>query len=411
MCSSDLDAACEIADWIMREMQSIEGGYYAAQDADSEGHEGKFFAWSKQEINTLLIDAAKFDDIDKQSIGIFKQRFGLNLNENFEGLWHLHGYQSEKSLANKHSMDELKLHQQLKQIRHYLFQQREQRVHPDTDTKVLTAWNGLMIHGMSIAGRLLEKPDYIASAKQAAHYLKENCWQDNKLYASNKDGKNTLNAYLDDYAFLIYGLLELLQSHWDNDLYIWTQQLADQLLSEFEDKNYGGFYFTGHQHENLIQRLKSFSDDAIPSGNAIAALALNRLGHLSGKNHYIEAAEHCLKSAWTAINHAPISHCALLNALSEYLTPPDILIIRSQTNGNQSNKEDWQKLAQQYYLADTMIYTIPAEQTPDGILAEKAALPASNIAYPCNGLQCQKAIENTTELQTYLQNNSYRVLE
>ena len=400
------DAVCATADWVQREMQSEEGGYYAAQDADSEGHEGKFFAWSKEEINTLLTDATKLDTIDNKSIEIFRQRFGLNQNENFEGLWHLYGNQSEKSLADKHSIDETKLHQQLKQIRHYLFQKREQRIHPDTDTKILTAWNGLMIHGMSIAGRLLEQPDYIVSARQAAHYLKKTCWLDNKLYASSKDGKTTLNAYIDDYAFLIYGLMELLQSQWDNDLYIWTQQLADQLLAEFEDKNYGGFFFTSHQHEELIQRLKSFSDDAIPSGNAIAALVLNRLGYLSGKQHYIESAENCLKSAWIAINHAPISHCALLNALSEYLTPPGILIIRSQVDN-----ENWQKLSQQYYLANTMIYTIPADQTPDGALAQKQALPDSNIAYPCNGLQCQKAIESTTELQTYLQNNSYRVLE
>ena len=405
------DAACETANWVMREMQSADGGYYSAQDADSEGHEGKFFAWPKEEMNTLLTDAAKLDAIDNKSIEIFKQRFGLNLNENFEGLWHLHGYQSESSLADKHSIDETKLHQQLKRIRHTLFQQREQRIHPDTDTKILTAWNGLMIHGMSIAGRLLEKTDYIVSARQAAHYLRKTCWLDNKLYSSSKDGNAKLNAYIDDYAFLIYGLLELLQSQWDNDLYIWAQQLADQLLAEFEDKNYGGFYFTSHQHEELIQRLKSFSDDAIPSGNAIAVLVLNRLGYLSGKQHYIEAAENCLKSAWTAINHAPISHCALLNALSEYLTPPNILIIRNQTNGNQPNKEDWQKLSQQYYLANTTVYTIPAEQTPDGALAEKKALPDNNIAYPCSGLQCRKAIEHTSELQTYLQNNSYRVLE
>jgi len=405
------DAACETADWVIREMQSEGGGYYAAQDADSEGHEGKFFAWSKKEINTRLMEATNLNGIDNQSIEIFKQRFGLDKNENFEGLWHLHGYKSERSLADKHSIDETRLHQQLKQIRHHLFKKREQRVHPDTDTKILTAWNGLMIHGLSIAGRLLEKPDYIVSARQTAYYLKETCWLDNKLYASSKDGKATLNAYIDDYAFLIYGLMELLQSQWDNDLYIWTQQLADQLLAEFEDKNYGGFYFTSHQHEELIQRLKSFSDDAIPSGNAIAALVLNRLGYLSGKQHYIESAENCLKSAWTAINHAPISHCALLNALSEYLTPPNILIIRSQTSGNQSDKEEWQKLSQQYYLANTMVYTIPADQTPVGTLTEKQALPDSNIAYPCSGLQCQKAIQNTTELQTYLQNNSYRVLE
>ena len=231
-----------------------------------------------------------------------------------------------------------------------------------------------------------------------------------------KDGKATLNAYIDDYAFLIYGLLELLQSQWDNNLYSWTLQLADKLLSDFEDSNYGGFYFTSHQHEDLIQRLKSFSDDAIPAGNAIAALVLNRLGYLSGKPHYIDAAKNCLKSAWTSINQAPISHCALLNALSEYLTPPGILIIRSPaisaTNSAADNEKNWQQLTQQYYLPGTLVYTIPNDQTLHQTLAEKG--PGENnsyIAYPCDGFLCHAAIKNLPKLKTYLENNSYRVLE
>ncbi len=251
---------------------------------------------------------------------------------------------------------------------------------------------------------------------RAAYYLKNNCWKHNQLFANVKDGKATLNAYLDDYAFLLYGLLELLQNQWDNELYNWTLQLADKLLSDFEDTDYGGFYFTSHQHEELIQRLKSFSDDAIPAGNAIAALALNRLGYLSGKPNYIDAAKNCLKSAWTSINQAPISHCALLNTLSEYLTPPNIVIIRSPvvstTNNPVDNEKNWQQLTQQYYLPDTLVYTIPNDQTPHQSLAEKS--PGDNnthIAYPCNGFLCHDPIKNLSELKNYLKNNSYRVLE
>ncbi len=253
---------------------------------------------------------------------------------------------------------------------------------------------------------LLQKPQYTESATKAAYFLKNHCWVDGQLFASSKDGKTTLNAYLDDYAFLIYGLLELLQSKWDNELYIWALELADKLLADFEDAEYGGFYFTSHSHESLIQRLKSFSDDAIPSGNAIATLALNRLGYLAGKQHYIDAAERCLRSAWLSINNHSISHCAFLSALSEYLTPPDILIVRNRDDEN----ENWEAMTQQYYLSSVMVYTIPAEASPHATLAEKTAGKTS-IAYPCSGLQCHPPIENTAELQTYLRNNSYRVLE
>ena len=283
-------------------MQSPEGGYYSAQDADSEGHEGQFFVWSNAEIHMLLENLTRQGDISITDIAHFKERFGLNLEANFEEAWHLHGYLSETMLANKRNISKKELHSRLQQIRQWLFQQREHRLRPDIDTKILCAWNGLMIHGMAVAGRLLEQPQYTESAKRAACYLKNVCWKNNRLFASVKDGKASLNAYVDDYAFLIYGLLELLQNQWDNELYRWALQLADKLLSDFEDANYGGFYFTSHQHEDLIQHVKSFSDDAIPAGNAIAALALNRLGYLSGIPRYIDAAKNCLRSAWNAIN-------------------------------------------------------------------------------------------------------------
>ena len=400
------DAACETADWVIREMQSSDGGYYSAQDADSEGSEGKYFVWHKDEISNLLNDYIKNNNIEPALIELFKQRFGLDNNENFEGAWHLHGYQQTKTLAEKNGLDPEELNRQFRSIRRHLFDIREKRVHPDTDTKVLCAWNGLMIHGMSVTGRLLDKPEYVASASRSAYFIKQHCWQNNRLLASYKNGEARLNAYIDDYAFLIYGLQELLQCQWDNDLYEWILQLADKLLSDFEDSEYGGFYFTSHDHESLIQRLKSFSDDAIPSGNAIAVYALNRLGYLCGDQRYIDAAENALRSAWTTIKHSPVSHCALLTALNEYLSPPDILIIRSNT----TDPGDWSSITQQHYLPFTLVYDIPADQAPHTSISGKRASD-SNIAYPCSGRQCHNAITGQAELKNYLRNNSYRVLE
>jgi len=400
------DAACKTANWVIREMQAPEGGYYSAQDADSEGIEGKFFVWSQDEINDVLKAAAQQHNITPQGIEIFKARFGLNSAANFEDSWHLHGYLAESALAKKHHIDEHSLHQQLHLIRQALFQHRGHRVHPATDTKVLTAWNGLMIHGMSVAGRLLDKAEYTDSAMRATLFLKSHCWYNDQLYASYKDGRATHDAYLDDYAFLLYGLLELLQNQWHNELYSWALQLADKLLSDFEDSVYGGFYFTSHYHEVLIQRLKVFSDDAIPAGNAIAATALNRLGYLAGEQTYIDAAERCLKSAWTSIKHSPLAHSALLNALSEILTPPDIVIIRS----HEQDAENWISLCRQYYLPFTLIYNIPADQVPHASLAGKVPGNSSR-AYPCTGMKCNSPIENAHELDDYLRNKSYRILE
>ena len=401
------NAATETADWTIREMQSPNGGYYAAQDADSEGEEGKFFAWSQHEMDNQLNYISQLDEnIKAESITIFKQRFGLNDSSNFEGSWHLHGYKKESDLAKEHQQDESDLFHQLFLIRQKLFKHRENRVHPATDTKILCAWNGLMIHGMAAAGRALNKTEYTDSATSAAYFIKEHCWINDQLFASTKDGKASLNAYIDDYAFLLYGLLELLQNKWDNNLYEWALQLADKLLSDFEDPKFGGFYFTSHNHEDLIQRLKTFSDDAIPSGNAIAALVLNRLGHLSGNNNYITAAENCLKSAWSSISNAPISHCALLNALGEFFNPPDILIMRPIAD----DENKWQAITQEYYLPFTLVYNIPADQTPHSTLSNKVASHTS-LAYPCTGKQCFKAIKTEAELHEYLRNNSYRVLE
>ncbi|HEB82936.1 MAG TPA: thioredoxin domain-containing protein [Gammaproteobacteria bacterium] len=397
--------AQQTADWVMREMQSTEGGYYAAQDADSEGEEGRFFVWQKKEIDTLLKQAVEKARLPPLYIALYKTRFGLDRPANFEGRWHLHGYVSEAALASKYDLEPDELHQAMQTISRFLFNRREQRVHPATDTKILCAWNGLMIHGMATAGRLLGRTDYTQSAIQATDFIRTHLWRNGRLLATYNKGRASLNAYLDDYAFLIHGLLELLQNQWDNGLYEWTLQLADALLEEFEDHKYGGFFFTGRNHEKLIQQIKGFSDDAIPSGNAIAAISLGRLGYLSGRPAYLKAAERCLQSAWSAINQAPISHCAMLNALREQLTPHDLLIIRKQN----CDSRDW-PAADSVYLPFASVYTINAQQPLHSTLREKA-VSDNTIAYLCNGMQCSEPLINPAELESYLSNNSYRILE
>ncbi len=398
--SSDIryfDTAIETADWVMREMQSPEGGYYSALDADSEGVEGKFYVWTPELVKQHL---------DADLYAVFARRFGLDRADNFENQWHLHAYLSYQELSEAFNTNAEKVRADLRQAREILFKEREKRIHPGLDDKILTSWNGLMIKGMAHVGRILGHKGTIDSAERAASFIKHNLWQDHRLLAAHKDGKSHLNAYLDDYAFLLDGLLELLQARWHDDTYAWALEIADALITLFEDKDHGGFFFTSHDHEQLIQRTKTCNDEAIPSGCGTASRALNRLGYLSGNRQYIDTAERALKAAWHAINQAPVSHCTYINALDDFLNPPNILIIRSQQNDHQQCLD----MVKNHYLPSTLVFVIPANVTPHQNLIDKK--PAEHtLAYPCAGYQCYATLNNLDQLREYVENNSYRVQE
>lgn len=386
------DAATETADWVIREMQSEQGGYYSAQDADSEGEEGKFYVWEPESVAAHL-DADEFE--------LIRRRFGLDRPANFEGRWHLHAYSSHQELAQQTGVSESDIRNKLGSARRKLFEVREQRIHPGLDDKILTAWNGLMIRGMAHAGRQLGNPAYIESAARAADYIHGALWQNNRLLATAKGGHAHLNAYLDDYAFMISGLIELLQSQWNSAWLTWAQQLADVLIAQFEDRDHGGFYFTSHDHEQLIQRSKTFSDDAIPSGNGIAAESLLVLGHLLAEPGYIEAAERCLQSAWGGMNQAAISHCSLLEALDLHRDPPCIVILR----GSGRDLASWRAAATGRFISHCLIFAIPDDASLPPSLAEKAASDRV-LAYVCEGMRCLPPISATDDWVNLLNDNT-----
>jgi len=390
-----LDSVTETADWVIREMQSPNGGFYSALDADSEGIEGKFFIWTPDEVKEIL---------NTEHYEIFKQRFGLDRSPNFEGHWHLHAYLSYIELSRQHNIDIDSLRSQLKENRQQLFQVREKRIHPGLDDKILTSWNALMIKGLAHAGNKLGNEQYISAARSAAKFIHDNCWIDGSLLATHKDGRSHLNAYLDDYAFLLSALIELLQSKWDSELLSWATEIADALLDKFEDTINGGFYFTSHDHETLIQRTKNYNDEAIPSGNGIAALSLVHLGYLLSETRYIDAAERCLKAAWQSIGQAAISNCSMLNALDAFLNPPNILIIRRKESGPQN----WQDAIKNKYLPFTLIFDIPTDSNLHENLADKIA-GDTILAYPCRGYQCQTPLNSIEQLEEFINNNSYSV--
>jgi uncharacterized protein YyaL (SSP411 family) len=368
------ETATATADWIMREMQSREGGYYSSLDADSEGEEGKFYVWDRDEVI----------DITGEDYALTAAAYGLEGPPNFEGRYHVHVVGDRQPLAERFGMAVDEVERRLERARSRLWDARARRVRPGRDEKVLTSWNALMIRGMTIAGRHLERQDWIDSAAQALDFLRENVWQEGRLLATCKDGKAHLAAYLDDHAFLIDAILELLQVRWRSEWLAFAQALADVLLAHFEDRELGGFYFTADDHERLLQRLKPWADEATPSGNGVACLSLARLGHLLSDTRLLTAAERGLEAVAPALREAPFAHPSLLMALDEYLHPPQIVVIR----GDAATLPAWQAKAKTAYAPRLMSFAIPTDATGlPPALADKRE-HGGTTAYLCRGMTC-----------------------
>jgi uncharacterized protein YyaL (SSP411 family) len=379
------DSALLCADWVMREMQSSEGGYTSSLDADSAGEEGRFYVWDREEIRALL-SPAEYDP--------FASVYGVDRAPNFEGHWHLHGVQIPETVADDLGVDPAQVQALLSAARARLAAARERRVRPGRDDKVLTAWNALMIKGMARAARTFERPDYLESAEQALSFIRGTLWRNGRLLATYKDGQAALNAYLDDYAGLLDALLELLQTRWSGADLDFAIALAEVLLDQFYDPADGGFWFTGRDHEALIHRPKPLSDEAMPAGNGVAALVLQRLGHLIGEPRYLEAAERTLKLAAEAIGQMPYAHGTLLMALEEHFDPPEMLVIRV----DESRVDAWRAQAQRGYRPSRLVWSIPSsEQGLPGTLGSMMGGDRPRV-YRCRGTACEAPVASLDEL-------------
>jgi uncharacterized protein YyaL (SSP411 family) len=337
--------ADETAAWVMREMQAPDGGYYSSLDADSEGEEGKYYVWDRAEVEHLLTP---------QESALARRRWGFDGPPNFENRhWHAR-------IAGPLDDAEIPL---LAAAREKLFAARETRIRPGRDDKLLTSWNALMIEGMAHAARVFGKTEWLVSAQHAMDYIRTTMWQDGApppgrpkagqanqpeprsgehpspprergagggghLLATARDGRARLDAYLDDHAFLLAALLELMEAEFRAEDLGFAIELADALLNRFEDRDAGGFFFTAHDHEVLIHRPKTGHDNATPAGNGVAAFALQRLGHMLGETRYLGAAERTLRLFWPTIRQSPGGFGSLLRALEEALAPPEIIILK-----------------------------------------------------------------------------------
>ena len=376
--------AGETAAWSLQALQSAEGGFYSSFDADSEGHEGKFYVWSREEVRGAL---------SEREFAAFAPCFGLDKPANFEGSWHLYVATPLQEIADAIGASFEKVALLLGAARAKLRVIRAQRIPPARDEKVLTSWNALMIRALAISARALARPDLAAAATRTLDFIRRELWRDGRLLATYMGGRAHLNAYLDDYVFLADAILELQQVRVRAEELRWAQELVEVVLQHFADPA-GGFFFTSDDHEKLIHRPKIFSDDATPSGNGIAAFVLQRLGQLLGEPRYLAAAEGTLRAAWPDLARFPQSHATLLSALEELLRPPQIVILR----GAAQALAEWQAALARLYAPRAMVLGIPEETTDlPAALTDKAA-GTSPTAYVCRGSVCSAPLTSLEAL-------------
>ncbi len=305
--------AAGIIDFVLRELTDTQGGFYSALDAETDGVEGEHYAWSQEELKEIL----------DEGYPLFAEFYGLNEPVRFEHGYVLHRVTTLKALAEKQKTTPEALESQLAAMRKKLHTVRNQRQPLLKDDKILTSWNGLMITGMANAGRILKRPDYTAAAEKAAQFILDQMRdKQGHLYRSYRADQARLNAYLDDYAFLVQGLLALYEATGKQQWLDQAQALTDLQIKLFWDQKEHGFFFTTHDHEQLIARTKNAYDAAIPSGNSISTRNLIQLTQLTGDPKYRQHADQTLQLFGRVIKRYPNRCAQLVQAVGEFLTTP-----------------------------------------------------------------------------------------
>ncbi|MCC7485154.1 MAG: thioredoxin domain-containing protein [Burkholderiales bacterium] len=384
-------AARETVRWLLAEMRSPEGAFHSALDADSGHEEGGYYVWTREEARAAL---------EPSEFAVAAAHYGLDGPPNFETrAWHLRVAAPLDTVAHRLGLPLPECAARLGAARAKLLAARARRARPGLDDKVLTAWNALAVKGLARAARAFGEDAWLAAARRAADFLRTALWREGRLAATWQGGSPRLDAYLDDHAFLLDAVLELLQCEFRDADLRFARELAEALLARFEDAA-GGFWFVPHDHERLIHRAKPAADAATPSGNGIAAFALQRLGHLLGEPRYLEAARRTLRLFRETLSEHASAHVSLLNALEEYLAPPAVVILR----GEHATIAAWQRRLARVFRPATIVIGIPT-RTPGlpAILDKPAPAGVSAVnAWVCRGVTCMPATQDPGELERML---------
>jgi uncharacterized protein len=385
--------AREIFSYVLRDMVSPEGGFYSAEDADSEGEEGKFYVWTPEEVLSVL----------GPELGtLYNACFNIKPDGNFEGknIPNLLMVNFE-DLADKYSLTPEELRTKLDLAREKLWAEREKRIHPHKDDKVLTAWNGLMIAALAKGAQILD-PTYAQPVEKAVQFILDKMVDSKgRLLARYRDGEAAYPAYVDDYAFLIWGLLELYEATL-NVFYLKTAlKLNADLIAYFWDNEQGGLFMYGQDSEQLLTRPKEVYDGATPSGNSVAALNFLRLARLTGGSELEERADAIFTTFAGNINNYPAGYTYMLSALWFALTPGKEIVIGGELNDPETQAMI-KAVRERFLPAKVVIYQNPelAELIPS--VADQQPLNGQATAYVCANFACQAPVTTAEALRALL---------
>ncbi|MGE3466024.1 MAG: thioredoxin domain-containing protein [Pyrinomonadaceae bacterium] len=384
--------AIKTLEYVKREMLDASGGFYSTQDADSEGEEGKFFVWTPDEIREVL---------GEKYVDIFNTYYDVTVEGNFEGknilniksdIYHPGANLDPIILEEWGSLEDA-----LIDWRRKLFEAREKRTKPHRDEKVLTAWNGLMLAAFADAAAVLGDSAYLEVAEHNAKFIKSELVQKNgRLLRTWKDGRAKLNGYIEDYANVADGLLELYRASGDLAHLEEARRLADLMITEFWDEESGGFFFTSNDHEELIVRNKDFYDNATPSGNSVAADVLLRLAKFTGDERYERFAATTLRLAAAQIRRHPQGFGRTLAALEFYLSDTREIVIVGE-KGNQLERETFQR-----FMPNAVVAISETSVDAMAIFENRDMLDGHPTAYVCRNYACERPVTSPSELADLL---------
>ena len=385
----------ETLDYVLREMTDPAGGFYSTQDADSEGEEGKFYIWTPAELREILGEA---------DATIAERYWGVSEGGNFEGGNILHVSRPADEVARDIGTTEDEVHAAIARARRQLYDARARRVWPARDDKVLAAWNGFMLRAMAEAARILDRDDYRQAAVANATFLHTQMMSEGRLRRSWRNGKARLDAYLEDYAAVVNGLLSTYEATGDSRFFVWARELADHLLSHFWDEASGGFFDTAGDHEALIGRPRELTDNATPSGTSLAAEALLRLAAFTGEERYREHAARVVVPLAPAMVDQPSAFGHLLGALDDFIGPFYEIALVGAANGT-SPHELRRAVDSQYVPRAVLAVAAPDDEQAQRdvpLLAGRGPVDGQAAAYVCQGFVCKQPVTQPDALQTLL---------
>ena len=388
----------EILDYVVREMLNPQGGFYSTQDADSEGHEGKFFIWTPKEIGEIL---------GEEEGKVFCQYYDVTEGGNFEGSNILNVPRPLEQVASELSLSPGELSRILSEGRQRLFREREKRIKPHRDEKILTGWNGMMGVSFVEASVVLQRADYLEVARRNARFLLKHLCRKGRIFRTHKDGVSKLRGYLDDYANLVEQLLALYQATGERE---WLDEAViynDAMLEQFWNREQAAFFLTGKEHEKLVTPVRDVYDNATPAGSSVAVFNLLKLAILTGTMEYRSIAETNLESMHLPLTRYPNGFGYLLGAADFYLGPVKEIAVVGDLKSGETRR--LLEVVHGRFLPNKVVAILDPNAT-DGagdlpLLEGKTLVKGRPAAYVCENYTCKAPVTEPSQLELALNQN------